>query len=561
MAHLAHMQEIRLESLADGPGLLPYKLGRTRLITHYHSFLQYIELDNIENKALDVKNQLLHFQTKLDNDTVAIYSLQINYLLQKIGKVENHLKGLEPNRVKRGLIDGLGSIIKSITGNLDHQDAIRFNDAINNLQNNDNKIISEFNSHISLSKEWMTQHSYVIDQLVKNQQSINATLELLLDSDAHKETSLLKYAQFAQLLTIITENVDDILRELNRIENILALVRALSTHHSMVDIDTLSKMVDRLRIIYGDNRVLSLDLRDYYSIIKPGSYYSGKEIVIVFRIPIVSSDLFDLYKLSVAPNRFNQVLIPPHPFLATNEKAYAFMEAECPKINEQFLCVENIINRIKNQHDCVRDLITDHVLGETCNLTTVTLNKEAMEQLDDKDYTVAFPRSTKVHLQCGREEFKTLQGSYLITLPRNCTMTTPEFTITNENNVISGQPLLITDVTYNFNKKPTNLHRISLQTIDLRELHEAQKQIMLQPAVKAEPLITDAFYHTTLPFYSILFSASTLALIVFFRKHNPWKCEQSEHSNQPSLTPVYEDLEKTGKPSNFPATFSVKVGK
>lgn len=71
-------------------------------------------------------------------------------------------------RNKRGLVDALGSIIKSISGNLDQNDAINYNNAIKVLQENQNKIILESNNHISLNKEWMTYHDRVVSQIVEN---------------------------------------------------------------------------------------------------------------------------------------------------------------------------------------------------------------------------------------------------------------------------------------------------------------------------------------------------------------------------------------------------------
>lgn len=130
--HLTLAHEIRLESLDNGPGILPFKLGNARLITHYHTFLQFIELTDIKDRLDSVDSQLKLFETKLINDTYLIYELQIHYLSGKINKIRNQLSTLEPNnfRSKRGLVDGLGSLVKSITGNLDHTDAEKYNNAI-----------------------------------------------------------------------------------------------------------------------------------------------------------------------------------------------------------------------------------------------------------------------------------------------------------------------------------------------------------------------------------------------------------------------------------------------
>jgi hypothetical protein len=138
-------------------------------------------------------------------------------------------------------------VIKSITGNLDSKDAEIFNDAITVFKRNEQKLEFEFNSHISLSKDWMAQHTRVISQLTKNQISINSTLTLLLQDSQKVERKMLYLTRFAQVLSIVSENVDDLLSELYRIEDILAFVRASSTHHSMLRIDILGNMISKLR--------------------------------------------------------------------------------------------------------------------------------------------------------------------------------------------------------------------------------------------------------------------------------------------------------------------------
>lgn len=104
------------------------------------------------------------------------------------------------------------------------------------LENNRNKVTAEFNNHISMSKEWMSKHTNVLAQMLENQYKINVTLETILQSNALKENSLIKYAQFAQLLEVIGENMEDLTQELLRIENSLAFTRASSMQYSMIDI-------------------------------------------------------------------------------------------------------------------------------------------------------------------------------------------------------------------------------------------------------------------------------------------------------------------------------------
>lgn len=515
-------------------------------------------------KQLDsIHNQLDYFKTRLDNQTLSLYELQINHLTSKLENAKSQLESLEPRRSKRGLVDGLGSLIKSVTGNLDHSDAERYNNAIKILNNNEHKILSEFNDHISLNKNWMAQQTKLIASIAENQEKINSTLELILDHNAYSNNSLLKYAKFAQLLAIISENTDDFALEIIRLENILAFVRASSTHHSMLGINHLKDMINRLRTIYRKTEIIDDDLREYYSIIKPGSYFSGKRIVIVFKFPIVSPGNFNLYKLSIVPNKLNQTLIPPYPIMATDGKVFMYMEAECPKFNRYHLCEENVNHQPRDLPDCIQNLVINHSLDETCRPTKITLTKEAMEQLDDQYYTLIFPQPTRVELHCERQEYTTLSGSYLATIPQKCFLRTEQFTIININDRIKGQPLKINEIpnTYNLDDNDSIPH-LKLNSINLEGLHHIEEKILMQHPVEIKS-IDGTVYHTTLPFYTILLCGIVLMIAITIRRYlrrktitieNPSHKEEGKTEEHPYAVP---EVPRTRR--NIPATFSLKV--
>lgn len=548
-------QEIKLESLDDGPGLLPYKLGLMKLTTHHHTFIQYVQLSNIENNVQSLRTQLVTCQNRLTNDTYALYEIQIKYLTNKLDSVLRQLKSLEPSRAKRGLVDGLGSIIKSLTGNLDHEDALKYNEAIKLLENNQYKITAELNNHISLSKEWISKHTNVLTQMLENQRKINITLETILQSNALREDSLIKYAQFAQLLEVLGDNIEDLTQELFRIENSLAFAHASSMHHSMVDIEILESMVKKLRITYAQEQILDLELREYYEIIKPGSYYVDNQIVFIFNFPIFSKSTYDFYKLSVVPNKHLQALIPSFPFLATNEMSYVYIEAECPKLKHWYLCEAGITHQIRTKADCVQELITNQVLQESCKFTTVTLMREAMEKLDDQHYVLSFPQQTKTQLICKQKDYTSLQGSYLATIPKGCRLISEEFTVANDYDEIKGQPLKLMKIPYDVEKHSATAARVHLNSIDLQGLHGIQEKLMIQSPVQLDSLQTDAFYHTTIPFYGILMVAGILFSIMISRRYLRKRDKTTTKVQQPPTA----ILGSNENPDNLPATFSLNV--
>lgn len=557
--HLTLAFEIKLESLDDGPGILPFKLGNSRLITHYHSFLQFIELTDIENRLDSVDSQIKLFETRLVNDTYQLYELQIHYLVGKISKIRKQLNTLEPNKLrsKRGIVDGLGSLIKSVTGNLDHTDAEKYNSAIEVLERNTDKISSAVNEHISLNKEWMSQYSIVLNNIVENQIRINNSLQLISNNTVYADSNIIKYAQFAQLLTIISENAEDLFIELSRIEDILAFIRASSTHHSMLSIENLRNMIDKLILVYGHEQVLEADLREYYNIIKSGYYYAGSKIVIIFKFPIISPSLFDFYQLSLVPNKDLQTFIPPYPFLATNGITFMYMEAECPKFNHQHLCEEKTNHLSRGHSDCIQNIIIHQSLDNSCRPTKVTLDKEAMEQLDDQHYTLIFPKPTKTELQCGRQEFITLHGSYLATIPRRCLLRTEEFTIININDRIKGQPLLITEIPRTYDVNQNSIPHIKLNTINLEGLQSIKDKVMMQQPIKTDHPNT-ALYHTTLPLYGTLVGAVIAISIVLIKRYRIKQTDRKEEST-PQGSHVYEDPENHSHQETKSATFGLKV--
>lgn len=550
---MTRTQQINLESLADGPGILPYHLGTMRLTTHHHTFIQYVDLNDIEDKVSQIQRQLLTYKDRLINDTFTLYEIQINYLITKLNKILIQLQTIEPNRTKRGLVNSLGSVIKSITGNLDYTDALKYDEALRLLQINQGKTVSDFNKHISLSKEWMTKHSNALEQLVVNQEKINSTLQLILNSNIHKESSLIKYARFAQLLEIASENTEDLMQEILRIENALAFIHLSTTHHTMIDVGILQIMLDKVKSVYGNDHTLNLELREYFDIIKPGSYYSNKQIVIIFKFPIISKDSFDFYKLAIAPNKHNQSLIPPSPYIATNGNSFVYIETECPKLNHWFLCGEKFNHQLRSKLDCIHQLIANQVLKEACQFTKVTLKREAMEKLDDQHYLLSFPEEAKTQLTCGRVDHMVLQGSYLATIPLSCYLKTSEFTIINDNDELTGQPLKLIQIPREGGTASPEKNQIQLDSINLQDLHTVQEKIMAQTPVDPGNFHPNfIMYHTTIPFYIILLIGFIIMAIFILQKYNFGSFSKKQEQGK-------GDTGTEGTSGDMPATFSLNI--
>lgn len=92
----------------------------------------------------------------------------------------------------------------------------------------------------------MLHYSSIMRQIFTNQNKCKSSLELILQENAYQDQNVIKHGKFAQLLAIMTENTDDILAESFRLENILAFTLTFRTYHSVINLLTLNKMIDKL---------------------------------------------------------------------------------------------------------------------------------------------------------------------------------------------------------------------------------------------------------------------------------------------------------------------------
>lgn len=575
--NLARAQDIRLDNLDNGPGILPFKLGPTKIVSHHHTFLESINLKFIQQQIDLTKSQVSLAAKNITNDNLVLFKYQVVHLFQKLDKISVQLDSLQPTRSKRGLFNPLGSFIKSITGNLDQNDAQKYESIIQILQKNENGFSDSFNKHVTLFKEFSNQQVRVLKSLSSNQAKLEKDFQNFADSTFTQTEQLMYYAHMSQLFSLISENIDDLSDEISRLENVLAFSRTGTMHHSLLSNKDISEMISKLSTIYGPDEIVKLDLRYYFDLITLGSYFVDKNIVIVLKFPITTTSSYDLFKLCPVPNLNHEIILPPFPYIATNSKEFAYLEAECPKIDTWFICEQSLQHQTRTQSDCIYQLIHQQEIDKSCNPTSVSLSNEALTELDDRHYVISFPKPTKVDMICTQENHEMLHGSFLATIPRNCSMRTPKFTIVNIGDKIRGQPVeIITPLLQSAISSPVpEKPHYNFTTIDLNKLHDIQKHITMEVPVNPASSFDLSTYHTTIPMYSfIILSASALviAYCLRFRRNNRThnithpsniemaslpaaSCSTSNVTSNDSQTTIMEEMKRKD------AIFALNIGK
>lgn len=118
----------------------------------------------------------------------------IKLTILKLNELQNKLNSIKPfKRPKRGLIDGLGTAVKFITGNMDAQDAQNLNSQIEKLK------ADQFNTEVTIEKQHnlnvqMIQRFRNLTLHINNEQNIKSYLNKISNS-IRKEEDILQEIQ------------------------------------------------------------------------------------------------------------------------------------------------------------------------------------------------------------------------------------------------------------------------------------------------------------------------------------------------------------------------------
>lgn len=158
----------------------------------------------------------------------------------KLEELENKLFKLTPKyKHKRGLINGFGTLIKQITGNMDANDAHRLNRQIESILVNESSFKNKFRQQSKLNNQMIERFKNITTYINKQQLVIQSSQDYLKNKIRVENLSL----RHIQLLNQINYNIDllsdhlsditdAIIARLNFISKLILNSNGLSEIHS-----------------------------------------------------------------------------------------------------------------------------------------------------------------------------------------------------------------------------------------------------------------------------------------------------------------------------------------
>lgn len=299
-------------------------------------------------------------------------------------------------RFKRSLIDGLGSVIRIITGNLDQNDLKEINSNLDSLFKNQDKIVKQVDKFTSFANHITTRY---INDMTVMQQNINTSLSGLANLNNKMEDQLLIHYNIFLAEKLLT-TIQNIQRTVTLAFSNIANLEIISTSE-------LIEIINHLRLIYKKDELIELDLIHLFKVMKFSQYKIisvGKIITCVLYIPILNPNPYTYQRIYPIPNSQGNILFPPKRFRLVGEKGETWTDELCHNIEKETICTS-----IPEKNKC---LLNDM---STCNFITVVNNYKIIKQLFNNKILISTKYPLKIIEICGSKiEEKTVTQTTLI---------------------------------------------------------------------------------------------------------------------------------------------------
>lgn len=171
LTQLSQPQSIHVINLKQNPGLLTIETGNSFIKIGNHRLFHILELDNYEPIFRKLLANIQGIRT------FSNFTDMFEILESKYGTVHSLFNNLRPKqRNKRGLFNFLGTGIKRITGNMDHNDYEQISKNIFELQIKNKRLINENNEQLKINLQLQNRINSIINRLNQQQSEITKNI-------------------------------------------------------------------------------------------------------------------------------------------------------------------------------------------------------------------------------------------------------------------------------------------------------------------------------------------------------------------------------------------------
>lgn len=448
-------------------GLIAFKIDTVRIKLGYERIVKKISLESIEINLNHIEKIALSFKTRDHLHET---------LLSKIDKAREKLKGLQPHRQRRGLINALGTVVKYIAGNPDHEDLQIIHQSLGTLENHENKLTINQRKQIKINTDFQNRINNITDTIRKISSQIS-----LINNTLREDTTL---------------------EQINLIFSTDLLIHALEDLEEQVEFskqDLLNKNIlsfEDKRYIFNrlvEQNLVLTTIDEIFQYSAGSLTISKNHIVILVKIPILEVNPYDL--LRIQPVSINQTTIDTDIQLVAKRQNRVIPQQKICKICEETMPLED---------ECIYRILTHQkpkcVMKKTERKTWI---KEIMRGI----ILVDTHTNLQVSSSCGNSR---IVAEPIIIETGNCTINILNYTFHREEHFEPKEEYIVP--TYNRKPETVNNPYDQMDTISIDNLQYLEEIRLTTQQYRRNTIIGGTVF--------IIIIVSLLFLTAIIRKKN-----------------------------------------
>lgn len=380
------------------------------------------------------------------------YQNIISQLEHEMDEVEHYNRLLldrNVHRQKRGLINGIGYIANSLFGVLDDRFAEQYKKDVEKIGINENHLQDLMRNQTSV-----LESEYNI--LKRNERAMSLQFKFIkaqIHNLSLTENRIQYDSETGLYITSAALTANMILTNIRRIQQTL-ISTVTDISHGRIDPHLLlpEEMEHQMNIISGQLKgdlilpVKQPNIKDMYKLLKAAARIYKGYLLIEIKIPLLSSDVFELNRIITIPqNKDNKsaYISPVEPYIAYNLKkdiasflSYNDLEQCIHSLEEKLLCTSQlpIYDLQIKQSICSIKLLSTNS-DSMCKTFVTTCRDRWIKLHKHNDWMFACCSECHVRIQCpGGITIKQLSGTGIITLGDDCKLKGSGYTIYTHNN-------------------------------------------------------------------------------------------------------------------------------
>lgn len=447
--------------------------------------------------------------------------------------IDDKMLFLSPHsRVKRGLINGLGSVVKAITGNLDNDDAVKIEQEIYKLKHNIADLSTRQKHSVVLAEKTISDFNKHLQAVVNNQIKLGAAL--LNTTTSSKAT--LTQLHFLNIYVQLDFSLQIILDTLMLLEDAITFSQLGVMHPSIIKPQNLIHEMLQLQRNYSLIPITNININNIHQIersIEVKAYSTAQTLTFILDIPSVATQAYDLIHIYSIPSPLNLTVIPKSKFLALGSEEYAYLGGNCRRINDDLqLCKQLETKNIKEAKDCMLSLLNHEEAN--CTYARMNLKRGKLQKLTPTSWLAILPRDELLRSLCNaRTDYRQLNGVYIISLSEQCQVKIMNRTLTSHSSAVITHdviPLPPEQIS-----TPEDIHyNLQLEDINLDDLQQLINNVA---EMKIEPDIDNWTAIATTPSWPTLLLYALGAALLSWKLYRYFNRKQQYPTQTTVVTP------------------------